>query len=357
MSNPPKKACVSFTKLHQIGGGQPQTRATTAAKAAAGSTDQSVTQIVNSNKGHISLPSPETTQPDNANTPPPNTYHVIAEMLAAVIISGKLDAPTKANVDKVIKIAREAGNKEDTRVTSSGEQGEVSDTQDDIRSDLAKLRKTLENQILQIQESCNTIIENTSKVMKGVEETKTGTKDLASRVDKVTDTTDKIALVNNSYRDALVSKPASSNRDSTDPRVLHDMDRKAKQILMDIFDEDENNILTKSLTSIIDKANESITRIQDKQKPKDAKVIAALKTRGHAVLLTLNSKEAVEWIREPSNEQGFADDFSPQAHIRERTYNLIVPRVPITFDPSKDTDLREIEEVNNMDAKVIRKVR
>ena len=44
-------------------------------------------------------------------------------------------------------------------------------------------------------------------------------------------------------------------------------------------------------------------------------------------------------------------------HIRERTFNLIVLRVPTTFGPSEDIDLCEVEEANSLAAKVIRKAR
>ena len=57
-----------------------------------------------------------------------------------------------------------------------------------------------------------------------VEEAKTDTKDLASKVSKVTDTTDKIASNTNSYRAVLLSKPAQPNKAVTDPKVLSDME-------------------------------------------------------------------------------------------------------------------------------------
>ena len=289
--------------------------------------------------------------------PQSNTYHVIAEKLATVIKSSKLDAHTKVNMENVIKIAREAKIKEDTREISGGEQGKVSAICNTVWEDLQKLHNQMESQISHVQASCNTIINNTSKVMKGVEETKSSMKDLACRVDKVSDTADKIALDNSSYRDALLSKPTLTNRDNADPRILSNMDCRAKQILIDIYDKDENNILTKSLTSIIDKANKAIAIIQDDCKLKEVKVIMAPKTHGQAVLLTLNSKEAVKWLSEPFNKSEFANEFSDEAHIRERTYNLIVPRVLTTFEPSVDMNLCKIEEANSLDTKIIRKAR
>ena len=224
-------------------------------------------------------------------------------------------------------------------------------------NNLVSMHNSLDKKIHGVQENCKTILDNTSKVLTGVEEAKTDTKDLASKVNKVTNTTDKIASDANSYRTALLSKPVAANKTAADPRVLSDMERKAKQILVDIYDKDNDNILSKSLTYIVEKANETIAGLKCASKPKDIKVVAALKTRGKAVLLTLSSKEAVNWIREPLNETEFSTDFSAELQIRERSFNLIAPRIPITFDPSDEKHLRKIEESNCLDKHAIRRAK
>jgi hypothetical protein len=56
------------------------------------------------------------------------------------------------------------------------------------------------------------------------------------------------------------------------------MDQRVKQILIDILDKAEGNVLSISLTSILEKANEAITTIMDIGKPADTKFVAALKT-------------------------------------------------------------------------------
>ena len=342
MPKPPPKAETNSTpRPRSVGGKAPQTRATMAALTENCTAEQPTEPITKPSEG----------------TSQKNAYRLIAEMLAAIIQSGKLDTSTKQNVVKIIKLAREEEVKEDARLLSGGEQTKVSTIREVIREDLVGIHNSLKKRILQVQESCKVLLENTSKVLKDVEEAKTDTKDLACKVNKVTDATDKLASDTNSYRDALLSKPAPSNKANVDPRVLSDMDRKAKQILVDIYDKDADNILTKSLTAMIDKANEAIAGIQDASKPKDIKVVAALKTQGKAVLLTLNSEEAVSWIREPYNETTFEKAFSPEAHIRERAYNLIVPRVPVTFEPSEDKHLREIEEANSLNISAISKAR
>ena len=61
-----------------------------------------------------------------------------------------------------------------------------------------------------------------------------------------------------------------------------------------------------------------------------------------------NSKEAVNWLREVKNKVAFVNSFSKGAHIREREFNLVMPRVPLTFKPSNTKHLREIKENNNL---------
>ena len=56
----------------------------------------------------------------------PSAFQCIAEMLAAIIQSSKLDTLTKQNVAKVIKIAKEVDVKETTRAISGGEEVKVS---------------------------------------------------------------------------------------------------------------------------------------------------------------------------------------------------------------------------------------
>ena len=65
----------------------------------------------------------------------------------------------------------------------------------------------------------------------------------------------------------------------------------------------------------------------------------------------------VHRIREPGNEATFADAFSKGAHIQEREYILVAPRVPLTFDPGNPDHLREIEETNALPKLIIRKAR
>ena len=70
-----------------------------------------------------------------------------------------------------------------------------------------------------------------------------------------------------------------------------------------------------------------------------------------------NSKEAENWVREPGNKEMFANAFSKGSHIRDQLYNIVAPRVPLTFEPENTTYLREIEEANGLTPHTMRKAR
>ncbi len=135
------------------------------------------------------------------------------------------------------------------------------------------------------------------------------------------------------------------------------MEHKARQILVDIFDVEDNNILSKSLTEVIARANETLDKIDDAGKLVKVQVESALQSCKGALILTLNSKEAVNWLKQPEHEMAFTEGFSKGSHIRERSFNLITPRVPIVFEPENRKHLREIEEVNSLKDYLIWKAR
>jgi len=142
-----------------------------------------------------------------------------------------------------------------------------------------------------------------------------------------------------------------------DPKVLGDMDRKAKQILLNIYNTEGNNTLAKSLSELKDKANEMLKAMEDNKKPNIVKVEVVMKTRTKALLLTFNSKEVVIWVKDPINKHVFTKGFLKGAHIRERRFNLIVLQVPITFSPAEKEQLHKIEKANGLQKMAIIKAR
>jgi len=361
MSKPPQKAGTTPTNPRIVVGRIPQTRATTAAQASS----NQPTQINSSksdedkaiSKGDAPKATADAAQASDTATTQPTPLQVVVDMLTAISKNEKLNTSIKKDLENVIKFAREVEGTENLKGKGAKENDNVSAIRQAILADLANMYVAIVNQINAVQLGCNSIQENTAKVLKEVEEAKSIAKDTVDKVDKVTDTTAKFALEANSYRDAVLSKPSQTNKSKADPRVLSDMERRAKQILVDIYDNEADSILNKSLTSIVEKANEAIEAIEDADKPKDIKVLAALKARKHAILLTLNSKEAVSWLRYVTNEMAFTKKFLAESHIRERLHSLIVPRVPIIFEPDNDEHLRELEETNGLHKGTVRKVK
>jgi hypothetical protein len=98
------------------------------------------------------------------------------------------------------------------------------------------------------------------------------------------------------------------------------MEHRAWQILINIFNEDDNNTLARSLTEQVTKANEILGKIVDTDKPTKVNVESALQTQKGGLVLTLNSKEAANWLRIPEHEMAFTEGFFKGSHIsRDRT--------------------------------------
>lgn len=359
MSKPPPKGAVGTpTQARQSGGNTRQTRATTAAatanKQAENKSQPKAAASKNtacSSEGADVAVAPQAPKRNDTTS---SHLHKIVSMLTQVIREDVLDANAKQHLEEIIIWALEKAGSE---TGEDIEQCKVSAIREAIQADLVQMHNALVSHINGVQESMNVTLANTSRILKDAEDTRETAKDLIGKVSKVSETANRLASETSSYRDVLLASPKHANRQNTDPKVLNDMDRKAKQIMVEIFDTEGNNTLAKSLAELVERANKAIETINDADKPKGIKVVSAFKTRSHALLLTLDSKEAVNWLREVSNEIAFTEAFSEGSHIKERAYNLIVPHVPIVFEPKKVELLREVEEANEMGKNSIRRVK
>ena len=204
-----------------------------------------------------------------------------------------------------------------------------------------------------IENTVDATLESSVKALKVTEELKEKTTEIINSVGKITNAMVKIANTTQSYWEALMSRPTPSNKATVDPKVLCNIERKDKQILVDIFNEEAANTLGTSLTELMAKANAALNSMKDRDKPEHVKVKSVHKTKKNTILLMLNSKEAANWLREVENKVIFINSFSKGVHVREREYNLVAPRVPLTFKPSNTKHLREIEENNGLPSLVI----
>jgi hypothetical protein len=155
--------------------------------------------------------------------------------------------------------------------------------------------------------------------------------------------------------DVLLACPNQPSSTTNDLKLADSLERKVKQILVDIHSADLEG---KSLTDIRDRVNAVIEGISDAHEcPEKVEVITFSNMRNKAILLQLNSKQAANWLRDPANETVFTGKFTKDSYFVDRNYSIIVPRTPITFEPKNVKHLHEIEEVNNLDLNSIWKAR
>ena len=217
-----------------------------------------------------------------------------------------------------------------------------------VKSDLGKFSEGLNGQLNGITSSLKATLESSEKAQKALEGLISDSSTILNKIGSITSATDKITDATQSYRDVLVTRQAPTHKNSVDPKVLRDMERKAKQILVDIYNKEGINTLEKSLMELITNANKALDKMVEAAKPSLVKIETAYKTKKNAILFMLNSKEAANWVREPGNKETFANAFSKGSHIRDWLYNIVAPRVPLTFKPENATHLREIEEANQL---------
>ena len=73
--------------------------------------------------------------------------------------------------------------------------------------------------------------------------------------------------------------------------------------------------------------------------------------------MQFGSKETAEWFRQPQIELSILPKVDSSAMVKERNFQILVPRVPVTFDPENKEHLRELEEQNNIHPKRIRRAK
>jgi len=372
MSKPPNKGGTEGQTQPKLVPGNPRTtRSSTATQAAAKGkplSQQSITKETNSkeqSKEEKAADVNDVAVPVPAVAPGTHRIAITKVMLLQPIVEALNrildgDDSTERIIDGMFKYIKDS-EREERKSREAKERKEVQDKVSSLRkgfrADLVKFSENLSMRLNGITSVMNVTLEATKKAAKVTEEIKGSTLDIISKLGKVTNIVDKIADTTQSYCDVLTARQTPTHKANADPKVLGDMDHRVKQLLMDIYGNKGNTTLEKSLTELISKANEVLDGMSDADKPEKVKVEAVLKTKKNAVLLTLNSKEAAEWIREVGNEETFADAFSKGAHIRDREYILVVPRVPLTFEPENQLHLREIEEANSLPTRIIRKVR
>ena len=205
---------------------------------------------------------------------------------------------------------------------------------------------------------------STKKLGEAAEAISKATEDVNKNLVEVSDTSSKLTNTVSSYKDMLLAAPRPQTvgtmagpRHSapSDPKISRDIDRKARQVLVDIYNKEITN---QSLDELKTKFNKLIREMEDAEKPtEDAAVQQIVKLRNGGLILQFGSKEAAEWFRQSHVELTILPKIDETATVKERNFQILVPRVPTTFDTSKEEHLREVEEQNNIHPKRLRKAK
>jgi hypothetical protein len=226
-----------------------------------------------------------------------------------------------------------------------------------LEKSIAKLSNLAENLSVnqkEIQGSASSL-SNTSEALQKV------ARDIDHNTKEAKDTSTQLTSSVTTYKEALLSKGNVNGVASTqpgpryqeDPRLTRDLDRKQRQILIEFnksFTEDKSGV------ELREKINAALTDMETPP-PEGTKVQEINKLRNGGVVLQLSSKEAAAWLREPANEEMFLRRMDTDASIKDRSFPILVPRVPLSFDPNNQDHLREVESVNDLPAKAISKAR
>ena len=239
----------------------------------------------------------------------------ILRMLEKHILKYKPRGEMGKELEWIAEVTRTLTGKELTGQTAAMNMVRVSHGQ--IKADLHSLYKALDSRLTEIQGGQEKLLTSTETLSKTTDNLCTASKELKTKVLKVTDTTDKIANTAMSYRDVLLTKADSPNRASIDPKVLSDIERRSKQILIDCSMTEIRDTANTSLTELREKVNTIIKDMDDYCHLEVTAVETVTKTRDGSLLLMLNSKEAVDWLREPKNKYIFLEKFTTGAIMRD----------------------------------------
>jgi hypothetical protein len=287
-----------------------------------------------------------------------------SEATAFFVISGELDKLlSKYHLPDVLKrrlrylanYASKMGVKEGKQDIVQVSISDVRDIRKDLIADLSGKYGALEDKLSRIAENQAQILKATDSLAKKTEGIDAAARGIVDKVTEVNDATVQIASTTKTYKDALLAQPSQSFGTMVDLKIKDDLERKAKQILVDVQSDEMKG---KSLAEIKTKAIEIIAELDDEHdRPEQVEIEAVTTARTKAVLLHLNTKQAADWLRNPFIESQFTAKFAKDSFFIDRLYNVIVPKTPVIFDPNSAIHLREVEECNDLDPFTVKKAK
>lgn len=221
---------------------------------------------------------------------------------------------------------------------------------------MAKLSSDMEASLANqkdLQSSTKRIEESTAAIHKTIE-------DVDTNLAAILDSSNKLTHTVSSYKDALMAAPkppqqthAGRQADANDPRIVRDQNRKACQVLVDIYNKEAVN---RSLEELKNSFNDLIG-LEPTEPLADPNVQHIIKLRNGGLILQFETKEIAEWFKQPEILSSILPKIDKTVMLKNRTFQILVPRVPVTFEPNNEDSLRELEEQNRMKDGILCKAR
>ena len=297
----------------------------------------------------------------------PCTAQNLAKALGAIVEKYKMTD----NVAKAIGHVAEALQHTEQQ-SQSGEginvlPGLIKELQSNLSAEMDSKLKALEKKLTLPSTAHEQLTSAAKEIGQAASNIKASINDMGNSIAQVTDTSSQLANTATSYKDALLQSREHShhsqlpqhthnayNPATTDPKILRDVDRKARQILIDTLDPE---ITEASLAEIKDKVSAAMAEITSPPPPKDTTILEINKLRKGGFTILFKEKDVISWLQDEGVEFEFTTGVSRDATIVKRAYSILVPRIPLSFDPANEKHLREVEECNSIATGTIVKAR
>ena len=192
------------------------------------------------------------------------------------------------NINSLARYARKAAANDPGTVVHLS-LGDLKKIQEDVKSDLSSWYVSIKEKINKLESKQDNLLKATTNFDKQAEVLQTAATEIENQMSKVANVNNNIANLPTSYRDALIGGNAKKSGEMVDSRVLIDVERKAKQILIMFKDEDA---LTMNTHDLMVKANDILDKFKASGHPKTVKIEAVTRFLNGDTLFQLNSKEA-----------------------------------------------------------------
>jgi hypothetical protein len=212
---------------------------------------------------------------------------------------------------------------------------------------LTKLSNAIESTLTaqrDIQSATIRVEESATSIQKAME-------DVGKNLTTISDTSNKLTNTVCSYKEILLTAPkphqqelTDNTRNIPDPKITRDLDRKATQVLVDIYNKEVVNRSIEELRSTIN----ALIAEEPTEPLADVDIQHITKLRNGGLILQFGSKEAAEWFRQPVITKNLLPKIDSSATMKARNFQILVPRVPVIFEPDNKGNICELEEQNNM---------